>query len=88
MFIDHQGFVYPSGFLPHRAGNVRDTPVPQIYRESPVMVSLRSPDGFGGKCGRCEFREVCGGSRSHAYAVTGDALAADPTCDYQPSVTS
>jgi radical SAM protein len=84
MFIDHQGFVYPSGFLPHRAGNVRDTPVAEIYRESPVMVALRSPDSFGGKCGRCEFRQVCGGSRSHAHAVTGDALAADPTCVYEP----
>lgn len=48
------------------------------------MVALRTPEGFGGKCGRCEFREVCGGSRSHAYAVTGDALAADPTCLYEP----
>jgi radical SAM protein len=84
MFIDHQGFVYPSGFLPHRAGDVRTTPVTEIYRSSPVMRSLRSPDGFGGKCGRCEFRQVCGGSRSHAYAVTGDALAADPTCAYDP----
>ena len=84
MFVDHQGFVYPSGFLPHRAGDVRTTPVTEIYRSSPVMRSLRSPDGFAGKCGRCEFREVCGGSRSHAYAVTGDALASDPTCAYEP----
>jgi AdoMet-dependent heme synthase len=88
MFVDHQGFVYPSGFLPHRAGNVRDTPVPQIYRESPVMAALRTPGQFTGKCGRCEFREVCGGSRSHAYAVTGDALASDPTCAYEPPLSS
>ena len=88
MFVDHQGLVYPSGFLPHRAGDVRTTPVTEIYRSSPVMRSLRSPDGFAGKCGRCEFREVCGGSRSHAYAVTGDALASDPTCAYEPARTS
>jgi radical SAM protein len=87
MFVDHQGFVYPSGFLPHRAGDVRTTPVTEIYRTSPVMRSLRSPDEFAGKCGRCEFREVCGGSRSHAYAVTGDALASDPTCAFEPPLT-
>lgn len=89
VFIDHQGWVYPSGFLPHRAGNVRETPLPEIYRESPIMRSLRTPEQFVGKCGVCEFREVCGGSRSHAYAVTGDPLASDPTCAYLPaSVTA
>ncbi|MCH8612202.1 TIGR04053 family radical SAM/SPASM domain-containing protein [Arsenicicoccus dermatophilus] len=85
VFIDHQGWVYPSGFLPHRAGNVRDTPLPEVYRESPVMRALRTPEQFVGKCGVCEFREVCGGSRSHAYAVTGDPLASDPTCAYVPA---
>ncbi|AKT50138.1 TIGR04053 family radical SAM/SPASM domain-containing protein [Arsenicicoccus sp. oral taxon 190] len=85
VFIDHQGWVYPSGFLPHRAGNVRDTPLPEIYRESPIMRALRTPEQFVGKCGVCEFREVCGGSRSHAYAVTGDPLASDPTCSYVPA---
>ena len=88
VFIDHQGWVYPSGFLPHRAGNVRETPLPEIYRESPIMRSLRTPEQFVGKCGVCEFREVCGGSRSHAYAVTGDPLASDPTCAYLPTSVS
>lgn len=84
MFIDHTGKVYPSGFLPHVAGDVRVTPVTEIYRSAPIMQQLRTPDSFGGKCGVCEFREVCGGSRSHAYAVTGDPLAADPSCAYVP----
>ncbi|TRY16928.1 TIGR04053 family radical SAM/SPASM domain-containing protein [Tessaracoccus rhinocerotis] len=85
MFVDHKGKVYPSGFLPHVAGDVRVTPVTEIYREAPVMRALRAPDGFGGRCGTCEFREVCGGSRSRAYAVNGDPLAEDPGCAYVPA---
>lgn len=84
VFVDHQGWVYPSGFLPHRAGNVREQDLGTIYREAPIMVALRTPSGFVGKCGVCEYNEVCGGSRSHAYAVTGDPLASDPTCLYVP----
>lgn len=84
MFVDHTGKVYPSGFLPQVAGDVRVTPVTDIYRTAPIMQALRSPEGFGGRCGVCEFREVCGGSRSHAYAVTGDPLAEDPSCSYVP----
>ncbi len=84
-FVDHVGFVYPSGFLPHRAGNVKETDFAAIYREAPIMRALRDPGGFVGKCGVCEFHDVCGGSRSHAYAVTGDPLASDPTCAYEPS---
>lgn len=83
-FIDHLGDVYPSGFLPHRCGNVKETGFREIYRTSPLLQSLREPSEFHGKCGVCEFREVCGGSRSHAYAVTGDLLASDPTCVYVP----
>ena len=84
-FVDHVGTVYPSGFLPAAAGSVRSTPFPEIYRTSPLLQSLRTPDGFGGACGRCEFRTVCGGSRSHAFAVTGDPLAEDPSCLYVPA---
>jgi AdoMet-dependent heme synthase len=76
--------VYPSGFLPHVAGDVRQTDLVDIYRDSPVFRDLRAPALFHGKCGRCDFRELCGGSRSHAYAVTGDLLASDPTCAYEP----
>ncbi len=84
VFISHTGTVHPSGFLPLAAGNVREQPLPQIYRESELFVGLRKPDEFSGKCGRCEFNVVCGGSRSRAYAVTGDPFASDPWCAYQP----
>ncbi|RYV53020.1 radical SAM/SPASM domain-containing protein [Pengzhenrongella frigida] len=87
-FIDHVGTVYPSGFLPAPAGSVHGTPFPEIYRSSPLLQSLRDPDGFGGRCGRCEFRTVCGGSRSHAFAVTGDPLAEDPSCRYEPAAAT
>jgi radical SAM protein len=83
-FVDHVGVVYPSGFLPIAVGSVRDRPFPEIYRGSELLQQLRNQDGFGGRCGRCEFRTVCGGSRSHAYAVTGDLLAEDPSCAFQP----
>ncbi|KQX62716.1 TIGR04053 family radical SAM/SPASM domain-containing protein [Angustibacter sp. Root456] len=84
VFVDHQGKVYPSGFLPHIAGDVRAQDLVTIYRESPVFRALRSPELLRGKCGRCAFRELCGGSRSHAYAVTGDLLDSDPSCSYEP----
>ncbi|WP_121254652.1 TIGR04053 family radical SAM/SPASM domain-containing protein [Nocardioides ferulae] len=83
-FIDHVGDVYPSGFLPQRCGNVTERSFREIYRTDPVLTSLRDPAGFHGKCGVCEFRDLCGGSRSHAYAVTGDLLGSDPTCVYVP----
>lgn len=83
-FIDHTGAVQPSGFLPVTVGSVRDQPFSTIYRDAPLLRSMRDPDALGGRCGRCEFRTVCGGSRSHAYAVTGDPLAEDPNCSYQP----
>ncbi len=83
-FIDHTGEVYPSGFLPLSAGSIREAPFTEIYRSSPLLKSLRDPAQLKGRCGRCDFAEVCGGSRSHAYAVTGDALAEDPSCAYQP----
>lgn len=79
-FIDHLGDVYPSGFLPMNCGNVVEQSFREIYTSSPVLRSLRDPAGFHGPCGSCEFGEVCGGSRSHAYAVTGDLLASDPGC--------
>ena len=83
-FVDHVGMVYPSGFLPVSVGSVRDQPFSGIYRSSALLQELRDPDGFGGRCGQCEFRTVCGGSRSHAFATTGDPLAEDPSCLYQP----
>lgn len=84
MFISHTGVVSPSGFLPFDCGNVRETHPAEIYRRHPLFVSLRDNEALGGKCGRCEFRAVCGGSRARAYGVTGDPFAEDPACIYQP----
>jgi radical SAM protein len=84
MFLSHTGEVQPSGFLPLTAGQIRDTPPLQIYRESALFQGLRRPDEFEGRCGRCEFRHVCGGSRARAYAATGNPLGADPLCPYDP----
>ena len=83
-FVSHTGEVYPSGFLPESAGDVRERSVVDVYRDSDLFESLRDPDGFSGKCGACEFRHVCGGSRSRAYAATGDPTGSDPLCPYVP----
>jgi radical SAM protein with 4Fe4S-binding SPASM domain len=83
-FISHTGEVCPSGFLPLVAGNVRDRSVVDIYRNSELFKELRNQDLLKGKCGYCEFREVCGGSRARAYAVTQDHLASEPFCIYDP----
>jgi radical SAM protein len=84
LFISHTGEIMPSGFLPIRAGNVREDNVVQIYRKHPLFTVLRDPDALKGKCGRCEYRDVCGGQRGRAYGVTGDFLAPDPACVYEP----
>lgn len=83
-FVSHTGDVFPSGYLPVTAGNVRERPLEEIYRESPLFLKLRDPSLLGGRCGRCEFRQLCGGSRSRAFALTGDHLAEDPWCAYEP----
>ena len=83
-FVSHVGDVSPSGFLPVACGNVRVEGLASIYRDHPMFRSLRDPDALGGKCGRCEFRKVCGGSRARAHATTGDVLAEDPACAYEP----
>jgi radical SAM protein len=84
LFISHTGNVYPSGFLPIHAGNVRQTPLAEIYRNAPIFKSLRDTSKLEGKCGACEYKEICGGSRARAYALTGDPLAQEPCCIYQP----
>ena len=83
-FISHLGEVFPSGFLPLSAGNVRTESLSAIYRESPIFQQLRDPSQLAGKCGACEFKHVCGGSRARAYALTGDPLAEEPCCSYVP----
>jgi radical SAM protein len=88
MFVSRLGEVMPSGFLPLSAGNVREDSAVRIYRDSPLFRELRDPSALRGKCGRCEFREVCGGSRARAYAVSGDPLAEDPSCPYRPAAAA
>ncbi|MBI4353849.1 MAG: TIGR04053 family radical SAM/SPASM domain-containing protein [Candidatus Omnitrophica bacterium] len=83
VFISSVGDVYPSGFLPLSVGNIRQSSLAQLYREAPVMHELRQPNRLKGRCGVCEFRTICGGSRARAYALTGDYLAEDPSCTYQ-----
>lgn len=85
VFISHTGEVYPSGFLPVSGGNVRQQQLSDIYRNSPVFKQLRDPDQLQGKCGACEFRHICGGSRARAFAVSGDAMAQEPCCIYVPT---
>lgn len=84
MFISHTGEVFPSGFLPLAGGNIRQQYLADIYRNSSLFRQLRDTSNLKGKCGVCEFKEICGGSRSRAYAVTGDPFEADPSCIYQP----
>jgi AdoMet-dependent heme synthase len=84
LFISHVGNVYPSGFLPIFAGNIRETPLAEIYRNAPIFRALRDSSQLEGKCGACEYKEICGGSRARAYAVTGNPLAQEPCCIYQP----
>ena len=84
MFVSHTGDVQPSGFLPLTAGNVRTASPVEIYREAPLFQRLRQPERFADRCGRCEFREICGGSRARAYAASGDPFGEDPLCAYEP----
>lgn len=85
LFISHTGDLYPSGFLPINAGNVRTDDLVQVYRESDLFRALRDPSRLKGKCGVCEYRDVCGGSRARAYAMTGDPLEAEPFCTHIPA---
>ena len=88
LFVSHQGDVFPSGFLPLRAGNVREAALAELYRGHETFVALRDPARLEGRCGRCEFASICGGSRARAYALTGSAFATDPWCAYEPPVTN
>ena len=84
VFVSHLGDVHPSGFLPLAAGSVRTHRLTDIYRTSPLFTGLRDRARLTGRCGSCEFAAICGGSRSRAYALTGDPYAEDPWCSYQP----
>jgi AdoMet-dependent heme synthase len=84
IFVGHDGAISPSGFLPLALGNVRDDDVVDVYREHPLLRRIRAAE-FGGRCGECDYRELCGGSRARAYAAFADPLAEDPGCPYVPA---
>lgn len=85
LFVAHDGEVYPSGFLPISAGKLPHDKLTIIYRSNPLFAALRDPLQLKGRCGRCEYRSICGGSRSRAFAELGDPLEEDPACSYVPS---
>lgn len=84
VFVSHTGEVTPSGFLEKSAGNVRDSSLTEIYRHSEVFTGVRDPGLLKGRCGACEYKAVCGGSRARAYNMTGDLHAEDASCAYRP----
>jgi AdoMet-dependent heme synthase len=84
MFVSHTGDIFPSGFLPVLAGNIRSDDLVATYRDAPVFRALRDRSRLKGKCSVCEYRPVCGGSRARAFAVTGDYLEAEPYCAHVP----
>jgi AdoMet-dependent heme synthase len=86
LFISHLGQIMPSGFLPIDCGNVRQQDIVEVYRHHPVFIDLRSYEKLKGKCGWCDYRDVCGGQRGRAYGITGDYLETDPACVYEPPV--
>lgn len=87
VFVSHDGDVYPAGFLPIPLGSVRDRSLAEIYREHPLLRDIRAAR-FHGRCGECEYRDLCGGSRARAFAASGDPLGEDPACAYVPSSAS
>ncbi len=83
-FISHTGKVQICGFLELECGDIRKEPFSQIWQTSKIFKEMRDWDNYHGRCGTCEFRKVCGGCRARAYALTGDYLAEEPYCIYQP----
>ncbi len=84
VFVSHRGEVFPCGYLPLEAGNIRREPFQQIWQGSPLFADLREPDLLSGKCGICEFKRVCSGCRARAYGMTMDYLGEEPFCTYEP----
>lgn len=83
VFVAYDGEVYPAGFLPHGLGNIRTKSIATIYRDNSLLVQIRASN-FSGRCGYCDYADLCGGSRARAFAATGDALGEDPACAYVP----
>lgn len=85
VFVSNTGDIYPAGFLPLTVGSIRTQTLIETYRDSPVFQGLHEPNQFKGKCGRCGYRVICGGSRARAFAYSGDPLESDPFCPYEPT---
>ena len=85
MFVNHTGDIFPAGFLPLSCGQFPRDSVVDVYQNHPTFVSLRDPERLKGRCGACEYRRVCGGSRARAFALTGDFMETDPDCNYMPT---
>jgi radical SAM protein with 4Fe4S-binding SPASM domain len=84
MFVGHTGIIQPSGFLPITCGRFPEEHLVEVYTSSSIFQSLRDPERLEGKCSYCEYRQICGGSRARAYAVTGNMFAQEPDCLYRP----
>src|SRR6202142_87585 len=87
-FVSHQGEVYPCGYLPALAGDLKKQSFADIWENSVVFNQLRDVNNLKGKCGCCEFRNICMGCRARAYAATGNYLDEEPFCVYQPRAAS
>lgn len=87
LFVAYDGEVYPAGFLPLPMGNVREQSLAHLYRETPLLLDIRAAR-FSGRCGQCQYSDLCGGSRARAYAASGDPLGEDPACAYQPEIST
>ncbi len=84
VFVSHRGEIFPCGYLPLEAGNIRREPFQKIWEQSPLFTDLREPDLLGGKCGICEYKRICSGCRARAYGMTMDYLGEEPFCTYEP----
>jgi len=84
MFVGHTGEIFPSGFMPIFCGQYPQQSVVEAYQDSPLFIDLRDANRLEGKCGQCEYRTICGGSRARSYALTGNPLAEEPDCAYLP----
>lgn len=88
VFVSHTGEICPAGFLPLVTGNVRQDNVADVYRNAPAFKSLHDPTQFEGRCGRCQYHMLCGGSRARAFESSGNILASDPFCTHEPKLPS
>lgn len=88
LFVSHTGEIFPSGFMPISAGRFPFDHIVRVYQQSKIFRALRDPDQLQGKCGQCEYKTLCGGSRARAHALAGNPLAEEPDCAYQPAKRS